>query len=202
MEDRTRIAARERWRQLIAPLAREPVGLKRIVLCDELLALLLIGGESEAAGRPEGISGDLGEVGYGTLGPLPELSCALAPDRLDHDGVRGRAAPERKSAVPPTRPSGDFSRLVQTDSQAGFGQRERTRAARDAAPDDRDVWRTVELDGRKRLIRLGEPVRGRGHGSRSYAGGRGEIGMSRYRSSVGPNALGCDVPSYSHPSRS
>ena len=81
MEDRGRVPARERRREIVAPLDRESVRAEGLVLGLELVALLLVGGETQASGLPERVARAGGELGELALGPAPELGRPLAPDR-------------------------------------------------------------------------------------------------------------------------
>ncbi len=92
VEDRGRMAVRERRRQRIAPLDLEPVRTHRLVLLLELGALLLVHRQPKAADRPKRVSRQVGEVGKCPLGPAPQLARTVTADRLRQHRVRRRAA--------------------------------------------------------------------------------------------------------------
>jgi len=72
--------------------------------------------------------------------------------------VRHGCAPEREAAVAPARAAGDLARLVEAHAHATLGERQRARAARDAAADHRNVGASLERPPRQRLGRLVEPI--------------------------------------------
>ena len=202
MEDRRRIPAVERRLELVEPLCVESVLSEGRELGKKLVAFLVVGRQSEAAGQPEGVPGDLRQVGHGGLAPAPELPRSLPTDGVDDDRVRRGTSSQSKTAVPPARPACDLPRVVEADPKTRLGQRQRARAARDAATHDGDVRRTVELRTRQGVVRLHEPVRGHWHGTRSYAGPPERSRRRRYLISTGPSRLGRLSPSYAQPSRS
>src|SRR5262249_5693930 len=79
-------------------------------------------------------------------------------DRFDSDVVRRRAAAQRKSTVPATRPARDLARIVQADLQAGLGECQRGRAAGHASADDHDVGTPFDAPLRDRRRGLVEPI--------------------------------------------
>ena len=171
VEDRRRIALGERGSQLVAPLGREPVGPERVVLRLELVPLLLVRGEAQAAGRPEGVPGEAGELRELAFGPAPQRA-RRARCRSSRPATGYGTAPPR-SAKPPLRPlapAGDLASLVQADAKPCLGQGERTRAARDSAPDDGDIRQAVQVELGHGCVRLVEPEGGGRHGKRIVDG--------------------------------
>ena len=166
MEDRRGIASGQRRAELLTPLDREACVPKRLELFPELLALVLVGGQTEAARVPEGVARERSERGELGLRPAPERGGRLGADRVREHGVRRRPAPQREAAVAAARATSDLPRLVEPDRETGLGERQRARAAGDAASDDGYV-RHVHAPHRQRIARLREPVRGRRHGRRS-----------------------------------
>ncbi len=58
--------------------------------------------------------------------------------------VRHRCAAEREAAVAAARAAGDLARLVEADADAALGERQRTRAAGDAATDHGHLGASLE----------------------------------------------------------
>jgi hypothetical protein len=157
VEDRGVIGAGERLGQLVDPFHREPVREQRFVLGSELVSLLFVCGQPEAADTPERVAGEPSHPIERALGRSPERSCTFRPEPGPGDVVVHGAATEGKAAVPPTRAGGDRARLVETNPFPGVGQRERAGTARDASADDRDIDGTLEAPSAQRLSRLVQP---------------------------------------------
>ena len=146
-------------RDVVEPLRLEAVLAQRLVLEPDALALLLVGREAIAAGAPQRVAGELGHPVERFLSPAPVAGRLLRAVRLAGDVVARGAAAEREAAVAPTRALGDAARVVHADAQAGLGQPERGRAARDAGTDDRDVGAAVDPRVGPRRARFFQPVR-------------------------------------------
>ena len=116
MEERCRVAAVERWRELLSPFDAEPCIPERLVLLAELVPLLLVRGEAQASGRSEGIARERGERFDLCLGPAPDRLLSSPP--LSPVGARGREPTLR----------GVRSR------RSGRSRRRRSRAPRRGAP--------------------------------------------------------------------
>jgi hypothetical protein len=144
VKDRGVIGAGERLGQLADPFHREPVREQRVALGSELVSLLFVRGQPEAADTPERVAGELRHPIERELGRAPERGCTFRPEPGPGDVVVHGAATEGKTAVPPARAGGDRARLVQPNPLPGVGQRERAGTAGDASADDRDVDGTVE----------------------------------------------------------
>jgi hypothetical protein len=143
----------------LEPLCLEPIRAQGIELSGELVTLLVVRRQSQAARPHEGVAGKLLEPVEGTLGLPPQPDRPLAADRLGRDVERGGSAAQREAAVPSTGAARDLAGLVQADLQPGFGETQRRRAAGYPAADDDDVRRPVELPLGDRRCRLVEPVR-------------------------------------------
>ena len=167
MEEGRRVAPCQRGLGVLAPLGGEAGFDERLVLLAELVSLLLVGSQAEAARRAKGVARDVGEHCELLLGPAPERGGRVAADRVCEHRIRCCTAAEREPTVSSTRPTGDLARLEQPDAEAGLREGERARAARDPPADDSHVHAAVELGARQRLGRLVEPVRDRRHDSRS-----------------------------------
>ena len=98
MEDRSAEAARQR---LVDPLGGEPVGAERLVLDRELVALLVVGGEPQAARPAEGVRRPARRAGRAPARSAPDALAASRP--IDSTVTSYGAAPPR-SAKPPFRP--------------------------------------------------------------------------------------------------
>src|SRR5581483_9507244 len=136
----------------------EAVGAQRLVLGGERVALLLVRGETEAAGSADGVSGEAGQPLERALGIEPVAARGVAADRLDGDVVGSGAAAEREAAVAAARATGDLTGVVQADGEAGVRERERRRTAGDAAADDDRVGASLKAPDRDRRRRFVEPV--------------------------------------------
>ena len=140
--------------------AANPSARSGLVLDRELVALLVVGGEPEAAGPAGGIAGEPDEPVERLLGLPPVVAGRVAADRLDGDVVGRRAAAEGEAAVPAACPAGDLAGVVQADLQAGLG--EPSAAAQPVTPPPTTTRR--ERPSRRRCgnrrRRLVEPVAG------------------------------------------
>ena len=145
MKNGSRVAPAERRSELAGPLDRKAVGAEGLVLLRELDLLLLVRGEAEAAGSPERVTGNVGEILHRALCPAPELRRARSPDCLRQNRIRRRASAQREAPVASACPAGDLSRVVEANAQAGLGERQRARAAGDPAADDGHVGRGRQL---------------------------------------------------------
>ena len=157
VEDRCAEAAPQR---LLDPLRREPVGAQGFVLDRELVALLVVGAETEAARSASGVACEPDETVERLLGLAPVGAGGVAPDRLDGDVIGRRAAAQREAAVAAACPAGDLARVVQADLQAGLGERERGRTAGHTPADDDRVGTPLDAPLRDRRRGLVEPVAG------------------------------------------
>ena len=117
MEDRRAEAAFER---LVDPLGREPVGAERLVLDGELVPLLLVGGEAQAARAPGGVAGEPDEPLERAARSSASKPCGPRvrssrwsrhtprPPRVGRTRRSGRSRPQRprarRGAAPPVRP--------------------------------------------------------------------------------------------------
>ena len=81
-----------------------------------------------------------------------------APSSAARSVVRQRRAAQREAAVASARAAGDLARLVQAHAHAALGERQRARAAGDAAADDGDVGASVEARRAAARAGLVEPV--------------------------------------------
>src|SRR5207237_8212590 len=104
--------ARERPRKLVEPLGLEAVRTKRLEFRPDLLPLLGVGRDSEAADAPEGIAGERPHAIDVTLRQQPEVARAFRSELAPRDVVRHRAAPEREAAVATARAGRDLPPLV------------------------------------------------------------------------------------------
>jgi hypothetical protein len=155
MENRRAEAPAQR---LVDPFRGEPVGPQRLVLDGELVALLPVNGEPEAARSTAGVTGERGQLAERLLRQPPVACRLLASDRLDRDVVRRGAAAEGEAAVAAARAAGDLAGVVQPNLRACLRERQRGGAAGDPAADDRDVGRAFDPALRNRRPRLVEPV--------------------------------------------
>ena len=128
----------------------------------ELLELLLVCGQAEAAGSRQRIAGEQLEAVQVLRGQEPVLPSSLAAERLAGDVVPHGPAPEREAAVASARAARDRTGLVEANAEPGLGQRERAGAAGDAAADHLDVGSPIERSPGERLGRsLRQPPRDR-----------------------------------------
>ena len=75
MEDR----AVEAVQRIVEPLGVDAVLAERLVLAADLLALLLVGGETQAAGPTERVAAEFIDPIERALSPVPERGRLLAP---------------------------------------------------------------------------------------------------------------------------
>ena len=146
-------------RDVLEPFRLEAVLAQRLVLEPDAVALFLVAREAIAAGAPQRVAGELGHPVERFCSPAPVAGSLLRAVRLAGDVVACGPAAEREAAVAPTRALGDAARVVHPDAQAGLGQPERGRAARDAGTDDRDVDAAVDPRVGPRRARFFQPVR-------------------------------------------
>ena len=144
----------------VTPLGVEAVLAERVELLADVVALLLVGREPQAALAAQRVAGELLEAVEGVLGPPPEQQRPLRPVGIARDVVARGAAAEGEPAVPPARALGHVRALVEhAHAPPRAGERERTGAAGDAGADDLDLRRPVEPPLGERDLRVGEPVR-------------------------------------------
>ena len=143
----------------VEPLGREPVIDERLVLRAQRRSLRVVDREPKAAERAERVARERGEPRLRLLCQLPVRPRRVVTELLPGGVVRHRAAAQREAAVASARTAGDLARLVQPHADARLRERERTRAARDAAADDLDFGHAREGGPRQRLLPLFEPVR-------------------------------------------
>ena len=126
-------------RELVAPLRGESVLVQRFVLQADVVALLVVGRKSKAAGAAEVISGDCFEPIESRFGALPQLLRRLGAVRLPRNVVPCCAAAKSKAAVAAAGALGDSARVVHAHTQPAARECERTGDAGDAGADNRDV---------------------------------------------------------------
>src|SRR5207253_7386972 len=124
MEHRARVPQRR-----LDPLRVEAILVKRLELDPQLVSLLLVGGQAQAARAAKGVPGERLDPVDPLLGAPPVRVRLLAPDRLGSDVVRSCGAAQGEAAVSPARAAGDLAGLVQAHPQPGLGQSERAGAA-------------------------------------------------------------------------
>ena len=129
----------ERRREVVDPLDGEPVGEQRVVLGAKLVALGVVGSEPQAADAPERVAGERLHPVERPLGELHQAPRTLRRRAASRDVVRRGCAAQCEAAVAPARAARDLARLVQAHADAALGERQRARAARDTAADDRDL---------------------------------------------------------------
>ncbi len=158
MEQRGRKATRERPVEVVSPSDRQSVAGHRVVFRPELVTLLLVGGDAQAADAAEGVTGQ-------PLHPVDRLFREspepLRRDRTDHLArhvIRRTATTQREAAVAAARPLCDPAGVDQPNAEPGLGERERARAPGDATA-DHDGIDGVVMWLRARNRRLVEPVR-------------------------------------------
>ena len=93
VEERAREAACQRLRQRVAPLGLEPVLPQGGELLAQLVALLLVGREPQAADAPKGVAAELFHPVDVALGEAPVVGCLLGAEPVARAVVRHRAAP-------------------------------------------------------------------------------------------------------------
>src|SRR5690349_21753936 len=125
MDDPAVEAPREMARQVVDPLGREPVLMERLVFGADLLALLGVGGQPEAAVPDERVACELCHPVERSLRPPPELARLVDAVGLAGDVVARGAAAKREAAVPPARPLGDAALIVDANAQPRLGEAER-----------------------------------------------------------------------------
>ena len=163
MEERAREPPRQGLGELIAPVGCEAVLAQRLVLGAQLVPLVVTR-EPQASCPPEGVAAELGHPVDVRLGQPPVVGRPLAAEPLARAVVCHRATAKRKPAVAAAGAGGDLARLMKAHAQAGARERERARAARDAAADDLHVGRPGKGTRREGRGGLREPV-GVGHGA-------------------------------------
>ncbi len=119
VEERGRVP-RERSREILAPLRSEAGARERFVLVAQLVALLVVYSETEAAGRAEGIAGEDCQLHELRFRPTPERGGRVVADRVGQNRVRRRATPQRKAPVAPARATGDLASLEQAHAHSGL----------------------------------------------------------------------------------
>ena len=150
--------ARERLRERVEPLGREPVLTEGLVLAPELVALGRVDREPERADAPERIAGQRLHRIETALGELPGGTRRLGTERLPGDVVAEREPAESEAAVAAAGAAGDLAGLEQPHALPALGERESARAAGDSAADDHDVDR-ADTEPRGHFgQRLGEPI--------------------------------------------
>ena len=119
MEERAREATGERLGQLVAPLGREAVLAQRVVLLAELVALLVVGRQPQAARPPERVAAELAPSGRRSASVSRQYSAACSGP--SHSRALSYAIAPPRSAKPPFRPLApgrDLARLVQAHALA------------------------------------------------------------------------------------
>ena len=97
----------ERAREVVDPLGGDAVLAHRLVLAADLLALLLVGGEPEAAGPASASPASSSMRSSARSVQCQNAARALGAVRLARDVVPRRAAAQREAAVAPARALGD-----------------------------------------------------------------------------------------------
>ena len=147
-------AAREQAPQWLGkrvePLDREAVRRQRVRFDAELVALGVVDGEPQAAHAAERVTGKALDRVERPLAQAPERPSRVAAEVAHGVRVRHCAAAQGEAAVTTARTAGDLPRLVQPDAQPSPCQRQRARAAGDAAADHDHVGRAVERGGGER----------------------------------------------------
>ena len=141
----------------VDPLGLDPVRPQRLDLLAQVLSLLAVGGEPEAAERTERVARETCHLGELGLRPAPQRERTVPAVIRDDLVVGAGHATERESAVAAARALGHTPLVDDADAEAGLGERERARAARDAGADDADVDRPA-VAGRQRGSGLVQPV--------------------------------------------
>ena len=112
MEERGRVTS-ERPPETLAPLGREAGANERLVFLPQLVALLVVHCETQAARGTERIAGQNGQLRELRLRPCPQRSGRVVAYGLGEHRVRRSATPQGKAPVAPTRASGDLACLEQ-----------------------------------------------------------------------------------------
>src|SRR5262249_9760923 len=157
VQDRTAVQRVERWIELVDPFDGKAVLEKRVVLSTQRLALVVVDSEAQAADASKRVAGELLDAVERSFAQFHDGARVLGAESVP----RWRRGPPRRgqgeAAVPPARAAGDLALLVQPPPCAALRERERARAAGDAAADDGDVRAAVEAPGRKVVSPLLEP---------------------------------------------
>src|SRR6476619_8304126 len=111
MENRSVEAPGPGRRELDAPFDREAVLSQRLVLGLELGRLRRVGGQAEAAGPSEGITGQLLDPVQVALGQHPERTRLLGTQLPPRVVVGRSATAQGEAAVAPARSAGDLPGL-------------------------------------------------------------------------------------------
>src|SRR5207302_3570066 len=90
-------------RQVVDPLGGDPVLAHRLVLGADVLALLLVRGEPQAAVTRQRVAGERLHAVERALRPLPQAARAFNAVRLTSDLITRRTAAQREAAVAPAR---------------------------------------------------------------------------------------------------
>ena len=146
--------------ELVPPLGCEPVLDERVVLAPDLVPLLVVRGQAQAARPARTRRPALEHVRERVLSPAPVRPRGVGAHPIAGDVVSHRTAAQGEAAVAAARPGCDLARLVHAHAAPPAGERERASEAGDAAADDRDVDRALCADARRELVRLEEPVGG------------------------------------------
>ena len=131
----------------------------------------LVESESEAADMPERVAGKLLHPVERALRERHHEPSALRAEKTTRFVVRRRCAAQREAAVAAARTASDLARLVQAHAHPTLGERERARAACDAASDHRHLGPAGETVLTKIRARFLEPVGGCAHDDRDYVDG-------------------------------
>src|SRR5207244_5725124 len=94
---------RPQVRELVEPFSLEAVFAQRLVLAADLDAFFDVGREAQAAGSPEGASGQRLQPVERRLGSAPQLARSLGTVGLACHVVPGRGAAQRETAVATAR---------------------------------------------------------------------------------------------------
>jgi hypothetical protein len=140
MRDRTTELGTE-MRQLVTPLRGEAVVVQSFVFRPDFIALLVVGGKTEAAV----LRSD---------SPATDSSRSSAPSVRRHSSfaasapyvsLPSSAAAQREPSVPATRTLCDPAGIVHAHAQTASCKLERAGTAGDSGADDRDVDRTLRI---------------------------------------------------------
>ena len=142
VDDRAGEEPVERRRTLVDPLGREAVLAQRVVLGLGSPALLLVGGEPEAAAPPQRVRRRVARIRSSARSVQRQSRRARSRPMLSRASyVALGAAAEREAAVAPARAAGDLACLVHAHAEPALREAQRAGAARDAGADDDHVDR-------------------------------------------------------------
>src|SRR5262249_11842699 len=139
----------------------DPVGARRLKLAPERRRPRAAVREPKAADAAASVAREQLEPVERVLAQLPEAAGAVDAERLPRPVVRHRTATQREAAVAAACTRGDLARFDEPHAHTALGERQRARAAGDAAADDDDLDRSAGIEDRRErppLPGLGEPV--------------------------------------------